>query len=178
MIFEKEGFFMLKNSTLKICRTAIIAGLYIVLSLLVFPIASGAIQFRVSEGLTMLALVFPESIVGLFIGCLLSNLITGCVVFDVIFGSLITLVAGILTHLCGRFIKNTFAKVFAGGLFPVLLNAFLLPLVWLLCGIQEQAYLIQACLIMVGQALAVYGVGTPLYLSIKKLRNKGVSVFM
>ena len=170
---------MLKHSTLRLCRTAIIAGLYVILSLVVFPIASGFIQFRVSEGLTMLALVFPESIVGLFIGCLLSNLITGCAVFDVILGSLVTLVAGVCTYFIGKFVRNTFAKIFIGGLFPVLFNALLLPLIWLLCyGTQTEIYIIQASMLLASQTLAVYGVGSPLYLSIKKLKTKGVSVFL
>ena len=47
--------------TKTVARAGIIAALYVVLSLIVFPVASGAIQFRLSEGLTLLALIFPEA---------------------------------------------------------------------------------------------------------------------
>ncbi|MBR5192245.1 MAG: QueT transporter family protein [Clostridia bacterium] len=162
------------NSTTKfITKCGIFAGLYVVLSLAVFPLASGVIQIRISEGLTLLPLIFPEAIVGLFVGCFLTNLITGCVILDCIFGSLITLIAGILTYFIGKFIKNLPLKIFVGGLFPVLLNAFLLPVIWYFAyGTGEFIYIVQVAFLTIGQALSVYAFGYPLLIATKKINNK------
>ena len=158
-----------KELTKKITRAGVIAALYTVTSLVTAPIASGAIQVRLSEALTLLALIFPEAVPALFIGCALSNLITGCAIFDIILGSLITLVAATLTYAVGRIIKNTAVKVFIGGLFPVLLNAFLLPLIWMLCyGTGEYVYILQVVFLCIGQGVSVYALGIPLIVAINK----------
>ena len=165
---------MFKVSTKSRCRAGIIAGLYVVLSLITFPIASGAMQLRVSEGLTILPLFIPESVFALFVGCVLCNLITGCAILDVVLGSLVTLVAGLCTFAIGKLIKNSVVKMFLGGLFPVLFNAFFLPLIWLLCyGALEQVYIVQVGWLLASQAIAVYGVGTPTFITMQKLQAKG-----
>jgi uncharacterized membrane protein len=158
--------------TKRIARAGLIAGLYALLSLIIFPVASGAVQFRISEGLTMLALVFPEAVPALFIGCMISNIITGCGVLDVVLGSLITLISALLTFFTARKIKNTALKIIVGGIYPVLLNAFFLPLIWLMYTSLEYVYYIQVLLLLVGQGLSVYAVGAPLYLFIKKRTAK------
>lgn len=161
-------------TTKRIVRAGLIGGLYVALSLVVFPVASGALQFRPSEALTLLPLIFPEAIPALFIGCALINLITGCAVFDIVFGSLITLFAAILTYLFGKFLKSKIYKVLVGGVFPVLMNAFLLPLIWVWCyGAIEYVYYIQAVLLIVSQTVSVYGLGIPLYFATEKLLKKG-----
>ncbi|MCP2867106.1 QueT transporter family protein, partial [Salmonella enterica] len=66
-------------------------------------LASGAIQVRISEALCVLPFFTPAAIPGLFLGCLLSNLLTGCIIWDVVFGSLATLLGALGTWLiCGR----------------------------------------------------------------------------
>ena len=161
-----------KNFTKKVVRVAIIAALYVALTFVTFPVASGAIQFRVSEGLCMLPLIFPETAISLGIGCALANLLTGCAVFDIIFGSIISLIAGVLTALVGKFIKNMPWKLILGGIFPVVLNAFLLPLIWLYCyGALEYVYMLQVVFLLISQSVAIYGLGIPLYFAVKKLRK-------
>ena len=158
-----------KAFTQKITRAGVIAALYAATSLVTAPIASGAIQLRLSEALTLLALIFPEAVPALFIGCALSNLITGCAVYDIIFGSLITLVAAALTYATGKVIKNTALKIFVGGLFPVFLNALFLPLIWMLCyGTGEYIYILQVAFLTVGQSVSVYALGVPLIIAINK----------
>ena len=160
---------MAKLSTKKIARAGVIAALYVVLSLITFPVASGSIQFRLSEGLTLLPLIMPESIIALFIGCMLSNIITGCMILDVLFGSLITLLAGILTFFIGKIIKNKPLKYVASGLFPVLLNAFFLPVIWYFCyGQLEYLYIIQVAFLLISQTVSVYAFGVPLCVFIDK----------
>ena len=157
------------NATKKIVRAGLIAGLYVVLSLLTMPIASGAIQFRLSEALTILPLFFAEAIPALFVGCMLSNLITGCMALDIILGSVITLVASALTFLVGKLIKGSVLRILLGGFFPVVLNAFFLPILWIIIyGAIEYVYLLQVLFLLISQSISIYGVGTTLYLAIKK----------
>lgn len=153
----------------KIARAGLIAGVYVLTALITFPISSGAIQLRLSEALCILPLLFIEAVPALFVGCILINFLTGCAFFDVILGSLITLLAALSTYFVGRIIKNTVAKIVVGGLFPVALNALLLPLVWLLYGTPQYVYFVQAVILIIGQSLAVYAVGIPLYFAVRKI---------
>ncbi|MBQ8426413.1 MAG: QueT transporter family protein, partial [Clostridia bacterium] len=119
---------------------------------------------------------FPATVPALAIGCMLSNLITGCAPMDIVFGSVITLVASIFTCLVGRFIKNTVLKISLGGIFPVLLNAFLLPLIWIWCyGQIEYLYYLQVLFLLISQSVSVYVLGVPLYLYTKKTKDKNIS---
>ena len=166
-------------NTRALARAGVVAALYVALSFAVLPIASGAIQFRPSEALCILPFFFPETIPALFVGCMLSNLITGCAVFDIFFGSLITLVAAVFTFICGRLIGNAAAKIAVGGLFPVLLNAFFLPVIWYFCyGELEYVYIIQVSFLIISQSVSVYLLGSFLYFGVKRLREKGVKEFL
>ena len=90
----------MKQNTKALSKSAIIAALYVVFTYLatMTGLSSGVIQVRFSEMLTVLPAYTPAAIPGLFIGCLISNLLSGCVIWDVIFGSLTTLLAAILTY--------------------------------------------------------------------------------
>ena len=84
----------------KMTQAAIIAALYVVLTYLagMLGLASGAIQIRFSEALTILPVFTPAAIPGLFAGCILSNLFTGCALPDIVFGSLATLIGAVFTR--------------------------------------------------------------------------------
>lgn len=110
----------MKKRTLYLCRAAIIAALYVVLTL-VSPNPIGVFQVRFSECLTILPVFFPAAVPGLFIGCLLSNLLAGALVWDIVFGSLATLIAAFLTY---KFGKKHFLLA---ALFPVLANTVVVP---------------------------------------------------
>ena len=90
---EKHPF-----STRSLVRAGLIAALYVVLTLLFQPISFGAIQFRIAEALTLLPILTVDAIPGLFVGCLLANLLGGGVWFDVVLGSLATLLAAICSY--------------------------------------------------------------------------------
>lgn len=161
--------------TKKLVRAGIIAALYVLLSLAVFPVASGAIQFRASEALTLLPILYAEAIPALAVGCMLSNLLTGCAVLDVVFGSVITLVAAILTFFIGKLFKNPWVKCAVGGIFPVVLNALFLPVIWYFCyGELEYLYIVQVAFLLLSQSAAIYALGTPLTVHVYKLKEKGV----
>lgn len=164
---------MYKSATVKITRSAVIGALYLALTFATLSVSSGAIQFRASEALTLLPLIFPESIVGLFVGCLLSNLIAGCATYDIIFGSVITLTAAALTFVTGKFIKAAWLKYFVGGLFPVLLNAFFLPLIWIWAyGGIEYAYMMQVLFLIISQSVSIYAIGVPLCIATNRILNR------
>lgn len=169
---------MVKNNlTMKIAYSGITASLYFVLSLAVLPLSSGAVQFRVSEGLTILPLFFPESIIGLTIGCLITNIISSCAIFDVIFGSLITCISAVLTYLIGKTNLGERLKFVIGGGVPVLLNSFLLPLVWYFAyGLIEYFYFLQVLFLLIGESISVYVVGLIIYKGIKKFKDEGGSL--
>lgn len=75
-----------------IAFSAAIAAIYTVLTMVFAPISFGPVQFRISEALCILPFFTPAAIPGLFIGCLLSNLLCGAAALDVVFGSLATLI--------------------------------------------------------------------------------------
>lgn len=105
-------------------QAAMIAALYVVLTLAInaFGLASGAIQVRVSEALTILPYFTPAAIPGLFIGCLLSNTITGCALFDIIFGSIATLLGAVGTYLLRR-------QKWLAPVSPIIANTIIVPFV-------------------------------------------------
>lgn len=86
--------------SLFLVQAAMIAALYVVLTFIAnaLGLASQAIQVRFSEALTILPYFTPAAIPGLFVGCLLSNLLTGCALPDIILGSLATLIGAVLTY--------------------------------------------------------------------------------
>ncbi len=93
----------MQNSSKKvlfITQAAMIAAIYTVLTCFIsaFNLASGAVQVRISEALTILPAFTPAAIPGLFIGCLISNTFTGCLVPDIICGSLATLIGAFGTY--------------------------------------------------------------------------------
>ncbi len=90
------------NTARFLAQGAIIAALYVVLTLVFAPISFGAMQVRISEILTILPLFTPAAIPGLFIGCLLANILGGAIIWDVIFGSLATLIGAWLGYLLRR----------------------------------------------------------------------------
>ena len=164
---------MFKLSSKKIARAGVVGGLYVILSMITFSVSGGAIQFRVSEALTVLPLLFPETAIGLFVGCALTGLITGLAVYDIILGSLITLVAGLLTAIVGRYLKNTVMKFIVGGLFPVLLNAFLLPVIWYyFAGQLEYLYIVQVGFLCISQGVSIYLIGAVVYFGTRKIKDK------
>lgn len=106
-------------------QAAMIAALYVVLTLLAnaLGLANYAIQVRFSEALTILPFFTPAAIPGLTIGCLLSNILTGCAPLDILFGTLATLTGALGTYALRRF-------EWLAPLPPILANTIIVP--WVL----------------------------------------------
>jgi uncharacterized membrane protein len=115
---------MRNKKTVFIAQAAMIAAVYIVLTYFInaFNLASGTIQIRISEALTVLPYFTPAAVPGLFIGCLFSNLFTGAMMPDIIFGSLATLLGAMGSYALR---KHKFLVTVP----PVLANALIIPFV-------------------------------------------------
>ena len=114
-----------KNTYVKsIVQAAMIAAIYVVLTFVanVFGLANYAIQVRFSEALTILPYFTPAAIPGLFVGCLLSNILTGCMPLDVVFGSLATLIGA-----CGTYVLRRYKWL--APIPPIAANTIIVPFV-------------------------------------------------
>ena len=90
-------------TTRSLCLSAIIAALYAALTLLLAHISYGPVQLRLSEAFTVLPMVLPQSIPGLFVGCVLANALGALLgltaAWDILFGSVATLLAAVCVRL-------------------------------------------------------------------------------
>ncbi len=150
--------------TKDIAYTGLIAALYAVLTISMASFSYGVYQVRVSEALTVLPFVYPFAVIGLFIGCLVANIYGGMGLPDIIFGSLFTLIAGILTYLTSK-IKNKGLGMALAPLPPVLINAFGVSIY--LHKIMEVSYLFSVQMIGLGELVACYVFGLPFLILIR-----------
>ena len=157
----------MKNTTaLFITQAAVIAALYVVLVVVFNYISFGPIQFRVAEALTILPYFTPAAIPGLFIGCILANVIGGAVVWDIIFGSIATFIGEVFTYL----LRNK--SKFLAPLPPVLANTIIVP--WVLkyaYGAEEMVWFM-AVTVGIGEILACYVLGMILLFALNKVRRQ------
>lgn len=146
---------MRNKKVLFITQAALIAAIYVVLTMFInaFGLASGEIQIRVSEALCILPFFTPAAIPGLFIGCLISNTLTGCIVIDIVFGSLATLLGAIGTY----FLRK---HKFLCTLPPVIANTVIIPLVIIYGYGVPVPFLIQAGYIAAGEVLSICVIGS------------------
>ena len=117
---------MKENKTITvqfIAHAAMIAAIYVVLTLVFAPFSYGEVQVRLSEALTILPVFTPAAIPGLFVGCLLSNILGGCIVPDIVFGSIATLIGAFGTYLLRKQNK------FLAPLPPIFANALIVPFI-------------------------------------------------
>lgn len=137
----------------------IVAGLYAALSIGVAPLSYGVYQVRIAEALTVLPFLSVAAVPGLFVGCLLANLFGGMGWQDVVFGSLITLVAAFLTRRCAGLPRRNVARWLAPAP-PVLLNALGVSLY--LAPLLGYNYWFSVQMIGLGEIAACFVLGLPL----------------
>ena len=157
---------MKNKKALFITQAAVIAALYVVLVVILNYISFGPIQFRVAEALTILPYFTPAAIPGLFIGCILANVIGGAVIWDIIFGSIATLIGAVFTYLLRKKSK------FLAPLPPVLANTIIVP--WVLkyaYGAEEMVWFM-AVTVGIGEILACYVLGMILLFALNKVRRQ------
>ena len=157
---------MKNKKALFITQAAVIAALYVVLVVIFNYISFGPIQFRVAEALTIRPYFTPAAIPGLFIGCILANVIGGAVIWDIIFGSIATLIGAVFTYLLRKKSK------FLAPLPPVLANTIIVP--WVLkyaYGAEEMVWFM-AVTVGIGEILACYVLGMILLFALNKVRRQ------
>ena len=111
-----------KNVTF-LTQAAMIAAIYVVLTYVFAPFSFGEVQIRISEALTILPLFTPAAIPGLFVGCLVGNILGGAILPDIIFGSIATLIGAIGTYMLRR------QRPVFGTLPPIIANIVIVPFV-------------------------------------------------
>lgn len=159
---------MKSTRTLRVARGGMIAALYVVLTLLAnaLGLANHAIQLRFSEALCVLPFFMPEAVPALFIGCLLSNLLIGAPLFDVLFGSLATLLGAVGARLLRRYRLLV-------PLPTVIANAAIVPPVLIYAYGVGDAYPLLLATVTAGEVLSAYALGLLLLFALEK-RCKGL----
>lgn len=158
---------MKDDAVKKLVRAAVIAGAYAGITLAAQPISLGPLQCRISEALCVLPYCLPEAVPGLFVGCVLGNLISGAEPWDVVFGSLATLLAAILTRLAGR--KKL--PPFLAPLPPVVLNAVIVGFLLIKVYLAELSYPVAVLMVGGGEAISCYVLGLPLLYTLNKRKH-------
>ena len=158
-----------RSTSLALC--GIIASAYFIVCMVFMPLSYGGIQVRFAEALTVLPLFFGEAVWGLSIGCLLANFF-GNGVLDIIFGTLATVIASMLTYIIGKKIKNPKLRFFIGAFPPVIINAILVPFTFLAVFELKSLYFISMLQIFIGQAISIYLVGAFIYFPLQKILSK------
>lgn len=145
-----------------------IAAIYVALTMLsaLMGLSSGAIQLRLSEAMCLLPLILPEAIVGLTLGCALANFITGCAVWDIVFGSVATLIGAVGAYLLKRLPEK---YEFVATIPTVLANAIIVPFVLRWAYGIEDGYWFLFATVGISEVLSAGVLGTFLYKNLKKV---------
>ena len=141
-----------------------VAAIYAVVTMLLSFSSYGVIQFRVAEALTILPYFSPVYIPGLFIGCIMSNIISPSGILDMVFGSIATLIAAFMTYLIGK--SSLKHKKLIAPLPPVVLNALIVGI--MLHYTIKFPLLLSIIQVGLGEAVCCYGLGLPLLMYIDK----------
>ncbi|MBP3361115.1 MAG: QueT transporter family protein [Clostridia bacterium] len=150
------------RKSLFITQGALIAALYVALTYVanIAGLANGAIQLRISEALTVLPYFTPAAIPGLFIGCLIANLLTDGVLANIIVGSLATLIGAVGTRLLR---KNKWLAAVP----PILSNTIIVPFILMFAYHFPGSYFYFAFTVFIGEFITAGIFGTVLLLAIK-----------
>ncbi len=143
-----------------IAVSALIAALYAALTLALAPVSFGAVQFRLSEALTLLPFFIPEAVPGLFVGCLISNIFGGFGIADIALGSCATLSAAWLT--------SRMPCLWLAAVPPVAVNAAVVGVY--LAFLTGTPLLLSVFYIALSQSAVCFCIGVPLALYVGRSR--------
>ena len=152
------------DSLYMLVHGALIAAIYIVLTMLFRPISFGPIQFRISEALCVLPYFTPAAVPGVFIGCLIANVMGGAMIMDVVFGSLATLIGAV-----GSWILR--GNRYLVSLPPILSNTLIIPWVLKFAYGSEDMIWFMMITVGIGEVLAIGVLGQFLITVLSKYRN-------
>ena len=168
----------LRQNTLKrvrfLCLAGIIAALYIALTYLAMALGldKNAIQIRFSEALIVLAFITPAAIPGLYVGCLLANILTACAPLDILIGPLATLIGATGAYLIGKMSNKKVAR-FICTIPNIIANTIIVTIVCYICYTAPDAQTISiipfyAITIAIGEIISCGVLGTILLLGSEK----------
>ncbi len=155
------------NAVKRLVKTAIIAALYAVITLVLAPISYGPIQFRVSEIMVLLAFFDPFYIVGLTLGCFIANILGPNGLADIIFGTLATFISVYAVSITERFVKNKKTSLIIASLWPTIFNGVIIG--WMLNYIYQFPLVLSIGEVAIGEFVVVTIVGVPI---VRFLQNK------
>lgn len=155
------------KNTRFITKAAIIAALYVVLTEIstLLGLSSGVIQIRFSEAMTVLPFFTPAAIPGLFVGCIISNILAGGAVLDVVFGSLATLHGALGTYLFRK------RSMYLAPVFPIAANTLIIPFVLKLVYCFEGTVAYFAITVFAGEFISCALLGIPFMMLLKKRKE-------
>ncbi len=143
-----------------VVKAGVIAALYVVL-VMVFSFSSfGPIQFRIAEALTILPYFTSAAIPGVFVGCLIANILGGALIWDVVFGSLATLLAAYLSYKLRK-------KSWLVPVPPILINTVVVGLILKITYGLPEGLLVLMGGVFLGEMVSVYGIGLILLNALK-----------
>ena len=156
---------MKKTNTAFLSQAAMIAAVYVVLTYVFAPLSFGESQVRIAEALTILPLFTPAAVPGLFIGCLIGNILGGAILPDIVFGSIATLIGAFGTYL----LRNQLPVL--APLPPILANTVIVPFILHFgYGVALPIPFLMLT-IGIGEILSCGVLGIILYISLKKYKN-------
>ena len=145
------------------------AAIYVVLTVVFQPISFGAIQFRIAEVMTLMPILSPYAVPGLFVGCLLANWLGGGIWFDVALGS----VASLLAAICTRKFRE---RIPLAAIFPTLFNGLIVgPVVYFAYvrapgdPVSVPTLIFNMATVALGELVVCYALGLPMIYGLKKL---------
>ncbi len=157
---------MRDKKVLFMAQAAMIAALYVALTYVFAPISFSEVQVRIAEALTILPVFTPAAIPGLFIGCLLGNIMGGALVPDIVLGSLATLIGAFFTW------KLRKANPFLAPVPPIVANTLIVPFVLKYAYGVDLPIPFMMLTVGAGEVLSCGVLGMLLYFALKKNSEK------
>lgn len=157
---------MKKKNVLFLTQAAMIAALYVVLTLVFQAISFSEIQVRIAEALTILPAFTPAAVPGLFIGCIIGNIIGGSILPDIIFGSLATLLGACFTYLLRK--KSRYIAILP----PIISNTLIVPFILRYAYGINLPIPIMMLTVGIGEIISCGAFGSILYTALQKHKHR------
>ncbi len=154
----------MSKKTTFITEAAVIAAIYVVITFIFQPISFGPVQLRAAEALTILPYFTSAAIPGIGIGCLLSNILSGADMIDIIFGSLASLFAAFLSY---KLRGNKFLVPIP----PIVVNAIVVSFILKFAYFEANSIPFMMLTVGVGQVLAAGVLGMILLFALDKVQH-------
>lgn len=162
-----EEIYLMKNKrVIFTTQAAMIAAIYVVLTVVFAPFSFGSVQVRIAEALTILPAFTPAAVPGLFVGCLIGNILGGAMLPDIIFGTLATLIGAVVTYALRRQNK------FLAPLPPIVANTLIVPYVLRFAYGEAIPIPLLMLSVGIGEVISCGVLGMILYFALNKYKHR------